>query len=341
MFSVSSNTSSSIYYVFSNWFVGLFLVASGFLVTQSRASSHNVGDFFIRRILRIYPAFIVVTIASHALGYWMADDHAAYLGKLLDHGRAWLVYRIILLQGNSVLPSAYAASPHPGDIDGPLWTIPYEFALYLLLAALWSLRLFQNRWVVLGLFLLMWNLSYSSHDGSGISVPGTPIWFDWVTLCEWACFFLAGATIWHWRDQIHINWALGISSAIVMFGVSRLIGSQVFVPIAGALMLMFVVYSPSIRLNNFGKKNDLSYGIYVWAWPVQQIIICLFGHYLTQWSYTLICLFAANAIAYLSWRYVECPFLLIKQKRKPAFTFAQEPTAFTSVCRRDTNIPVP
>src|SRR5262245_28386885 len=110
-----------------------FMVVSGFLVTHSWLESAGWRDFLQRRVLRVYPAFVVASVFSafvaaplgHPLGF-------AYLDTV-DLGR----FLLDVAQLNKLsVPPSFLTNPFPGPINGSLWSIKIEFECYLALIAL-------------------------------------------------------------------------------------------------------------------------------------------------------------------------------------------------------------
>jgi peptidoglycan/LPS O-acetylase OafA/YrhL len=104
---------------------------SGFLILQSWERCPQVVNFLRKRVLRIYPAFVVASLISalivgplgaHATNYFTAFDWGAYA-------------KSIALLGSPEVPKTFAGRPYP-DVNGPLWTVGYEFRCYLLCAVL-------------------------------------------------------------------------------------------------------------------------------------------------------------------------------------------------------------
>jgi peptidoglycan/LPS O-acetylase OafA/YrhL len=88
-------------------------------------------------------------------------------------------------------------------------------------------------------------------------------------------------------------------------------------PICGTYLLFYVAYNPHIKLHGFGKKADLSYGIYLYSWPVQQILVQHFERWLTPGLLFVATMPLAMAAALASWVCVEKPFLRLKRPRVP------------------------
>ena len=124
--------------------------------------------------------------------------------------------------------------------------------------------------------------------------------------------FLAGVVFYVYRDRIVLSWPWLIAATLglLAFGVAlpTLKFLPLAVPVLGAYVLFFVAYSPLGRLQHFASRGDFSYGLYLYAFPIQQLLIKAFRPYLHPLTpdglggRTL-------AAAVLSWRLVEGPCL--------------------------------
>jgi peptidoglycan/LPS O-acetylase OafA/YrhL len=86
-------------------------------------------------------------------------------------------------------------------------------------------------------------------------------------------------------------------------------------PIAGAYLLFYLTYHPGIRLSNFAKHGDFSYGVYLYGWPVQALIMYYFKDHLNPFLLFITSLPVAILFAFCSWHLVESPFLKLKKKK--------------------------
>ena len=88
----------------------------------------------------------------------------------------------------------------------------------------------------------------------------------------------------------------------------------------GAYLVLYLALAPSMRLPNLARWGNLSYGIYIFAWPVQQTVVLLLGSAATWYWTTALSLPATLVLAWLSWRLVERPALSLKGSQAVART---------------------
>lgn len=213
--------------------------------------------------------------------------------------------------------------PYRGVINGSFWTLRYEFEMYLLAAVLGSLGLFRRgRGLGVGvLFLLLYALYAVSQTVLLAVVPdheiswvGNPV--KWLRLG--ACF-LAGMTFYLYRDRIPASPMLFcLSLLLLLLAGQRPEWFSAALPVFGSYVLFFFAFQPWIRLQRFARPGDFSYGMYLYAFPIQQLLILHFAAQLTPYR-----LFAAAfpltlLCAAVSWHLVERPCLALKGGLSPA-----------------------
>ncbi len=123
--------------------VDMFFLISGMLITASWFRSASMQDFLYKRVLRIYPGFIVAVLFSASLIWGLCPEfrHSVNIRVWGQH----LVHDFVLLDRSSLNgQEVFAGNPYPGDANGSLWTIPREFCCYLLIAALGMFCLFKE-----------------------------------------------------------------------------------------------------------------------------------------------------------------------------------------------------
>jgi peptidoglycan/LPS O-acetylase OafA/YrhL len=299
--------------------VDAFFVISGFLITQSWLSNPSLGAFLWKRALRIYPAFLVVAIACLLVfGPLAADDGRRYLSDRSwwdDYALRVLALKRIDLQG------VLSGVPYPGMLNASTWTIRYEFWCYLAVALTGLMGILRRRSAVLALFALCWALSASARhwpdpfpttDFICFDLIPVPISQRWLGL---ASFFLAGVTFHLYRDRIaRSRLYCGLSVGMLLLCAATGKGLAAALPLFGTYVLFYAAFSQRPRLQKFGRRGDLSYGLYLYAYPVQQLLMLYAGRSLNAYSLSAIAFPIACALAWLSWRYVEAPCLRLKPR---------------------------
>ena len=134
---------------------------------------------------------------------------------------------------------------------------------------------------------------------------------EWLRLMT---FFLAGMCYYLYREKITCNGRF-LWLSVLALTISCITNSlSLTLPIFGTYLLFYFAFHPKIHLHRFGRKTDLSYGIYLYAWPIQQLLLKYFFSALNPITLFLCALPLSCAAAYLSWTLVEKPFLKLKPR---------------------------
>lgn len=295
--------------------VNMFLAISGFLVTASWDSSRSRGDFLLKRVLRIYPAFVLLSLLQ-AFVLAPLVTPATFSGYSLKQVGLILAEMVDLVgygyPYGGLLP-VFVDSQFPGEMNGSLWTIRYEFVCYVLLALLGGFRQTRILAVVfLGVMLLYlsgwlppWNKILTALLGA------VPLWPRLLS------YFLAGCLFFRLRDKIVHDWRLAaVSFALLVVFFRSDIALRLLMPVAGVYLILWVSYHPKLlRLPNL-KNADISYGLYLYAFPIQQSLMLWVAPRWPMTPYVLFLLSTACTapVAALSWFLVERPFLRLKPR---------------------------
>lgn len=296
-----------------------FFSISGFLVAKSWDNDPHLGRFIARRLLRIWPAQAAVVIATVMLVLWFANSsYAPPTAALSLHKTLLPTAAEVYLRNNLVFMNfEWNFFPESFDprLNGPLWTIGYELACYALLAL--AACVLKRKWALhcslIAFPLYVW-LKWGAHmvePGNGTSTDAMVVF---------APFFLCGALI-HGEKALQ---SLNVGIAIVGAGIGLiLLGSEVL----GLLLAVpFVCVLIGLRswplLRSAGIYGDLSYGMYLWAWPIQQIGIFWLGRATPFSTLLVVSLVTTAFMALMSWHLLEKQFLRFKSRETIANAYS-------------------
>jgi len=282
--------------------VGIFFIISGFLITQSYLRSESRVRFVWARFLRIFPALIAVTLFLALILGPLLTTLNKYEYFTHPWTRTYVIGAISLygVTSYTVLPGVFMSNPIV-QVNGPLWTLEYEWSFYLVILLLGMTKLLQRKGVMASLFVFSFVLTYLNIGGSA-STFKTLIHF----LPVFFMYFMFGGLAYLYRNQIPMSWGALLFVAL-MLGIGSLKGGfndTVFVFFLGYLVL-FVGFSPSVRLSWLTKYGDFSYGLYIWGWPVQQTVFYFLNKSVNVWVQFFISLVIALVFAIFSWYFVE------------------------------------
>lgn len=303
--------------------VCIFFSISGYLIAKSLISSKSYLSFLWKRFIRIMPGLVVAVLFTVLIigplsttlslsQYFSSRETLAYLK----------VIKIFPLYNDS-LPGVFKTLP-TSMVNGSLWTLAYEVTCYAFL--LMGQIIFRKhlKWAVLSIFLLLWGSFFFWHD----TLADNPamiriIHLNWGALFDFGLYFLVGSLLYFFKDFVSYHWAW-LVAAFAIFMLSYILSSKLGVTSLNSIVWVRYVVLPYATisigftkgpLNHFGRFGDISYGLYIYAFPVQQLILFWYGpEKISIPEMFLYSLVLVLPLAWLSWKYVEEPAL----KRKDA-----------------------
>jgi len=301
--------------------VDFFFIISGFLILQSFFRSETAGIYFKKRFLRIYPGYFVAFLISILIvgplgtAWDLSWTSVHYYFETIS--KKHLLLNLVTLQ-KPVGGRSFAWLPLPGMLNESLWTIEYEFFCYLLLPVILLKRLGKSKASVVILLGLMYVITIIQHFYPQLITerrfPVSLLYvIDPVILPRFIVYFLTGSCFYLFREKIVRSvWIVVVSVIAIVLSCSAFKVLELVLPFAGAYLLFFIAYHPRIKLSSFAQKGDLSYGMYLYAWPIQQLLA--YALYKHIGPLTLFCLSVplTYLAALMSWHYVEKVFLRLK-----------------------------
>jgi peptidoglycan/LPS O-acetylase OafA/YrhL len=281
--------------------VNLFFLISGFLVTASWLRSKSMQDYLMKRVLRIYPGFIVAMGFSAALIWAICPEFRAVVVHPVDWLLLLLKNLLFLFSSSLCYKGIFPENPYPGVANASLWTIPLEFFCYLIVSVIGLFCLFKRRFLIFLAVVVFYEV-YIISLFTGFNQSE-----------EYLICFLTGATIWLWRDKIPFSKIIAGSCLVALLVTSQFKPwfSIVF-PIMGGYCILWFAYGPKLMLSSWAEKTDLSYGTYLYAFPIQQVFAMntTLRH---PWVIFGIATPVTLLVAWLSWNLVEKRFLAMKK----------------------------
>lgn len=288
------------------WAVNGFFIASGYLIAGSRLRT-GPAAYLWRRALRILPAFWVnLTITA----FLFAPLSALLTGKsyALSDGWHYIAANWTLRMNAWNVGTTLSGVPYPDVWNGSLWTLWYEFGAYLVAGALLTIPLARKHGgVVFGTLTVLAMVGLPLAKGP-LDVT-TNLYLNGIRL---AAYFCAGMFLFFVRDRIPTHWGVGTAAlaALVLLSTFSLAPDWGQLPY-GVLLLWLGARLP-IR---WGARNDISYGIYIYAFIAQQFLAILLGDRLPFIATCLLALALTTPMAVASWFWVEKPAMRLKKLR--------------------------
>ncbi len=294
-----------------------FFLLSGFLIVQSWQRQPRLGPYLKKRVLRIYPGFIVATLVSALIvGPLAAAGARTYFAGF----RPWAFLGGLLLLQRPVVPPVFAGLAYP-EVNDAVWTIAYEFGCYLFVPLMGWLGLVKNRraWLLVALAVL----AYSSLPGH-VSLPLGPGRTWELSLrgaqgsaCRLLAFFSLGGCFYQFRSEIRYRTKWAVMAAVVLaIGIRHPHAVQPAVGVAGGYLLFWFAFRRLPALAFFQSHADVSYGVYLYGWPAINLLIWWFPG-LSPWPLFAVAWIVCLVLGFASWHLVELPFLRLKPRHDP------------------------
>lgn len=285
-----------------------FFVISGFLIQTSLNRSSSVKTFLTKRVLRILPGLLVAVLFTvFCIGAWASSMSIV---QYLSHATTWryLFSNILLLPVQPTLPGVFEHHVETA-VNGSLWTLRYEIFYYLATAALFfvSMRVRQLGIALVGLLCIV---GFCLGRYGLISNEGSLAKFLFY-LFNLGAYFMAGSLLSFYTTQLHRRKSLyALISGIVFIG-SLLMYSKALLPVNMLAFAVFIItlglhYTPVLHFSKY--TGDISYGTYIYAYPIQQLLIVLLQP-LNAWQLLLPSLLLSWLAGWLSWHAVEKQFI--------------------------------
>lgn len=292
--------------------VFVFFAVSGFLVTQSFEQTGSPLRYLMKRCLRIFPAYYVcLVLTALALGPIVTS---LPLGEYLHRPEPYryLFYNAFFDIRAHQLPGVLFANNSVGlEVNGSLWSLGCEFDMYLMVLALGVLGLLRLPVCVALLALGMACIHFSGALGF---LGG----WGWTL-----SFFASGMILYKLRDKGVFDKRFAL---LALAGLAASIPLRQFIllfPVFGCYLALYAALHPRLPVVPATRLGDLSYGLYVFGWPSEALVIWLMHGRATWWQVFLLGGLLAVGLAFLSWHLIEKRALRLKprgawQAGKPA-----------------------
>jgi peptidoglycan/LPS O-acetylase OafA/YrhL len=279
--------------------VKIFFFISGLVVTNSLIINKKPYQFLISRFFRIIPAYIIVLCST----VFVIGPLVTSL-SMTDYfnSEQILIYikNNILLNIMYELPGVFISNPYPRTVNGSIWTLSYEIGCYIVLFLVYLILRNKRK--------LLYNLIILTVIIEGFSP--VKILFPWLinnsdinllpASFAFGCFFAINA------DVIKID----IFSVIAMVLLYNIFSNSPYAGLIFILMsciiVLYLSYNPFFK--RFNPKYDISFGVYLWGFVIQQTLYHYTGHIYVG----LHCLFSviiSMNLAFLTHFLIEKPFI--------------------------------
>lgn len=300
----------------SNFAVKGFFAISGFLVTRSWFGSRSLTEYADKRLRRIYPAYAVTVLLCLAMG--LATSRLEVMEFLRDDQTfKYLFTNAIFLNFlQPTLPGVFESNPMPA-MNGSLWTIKIEVMLYCCLPFIaFSYRKLGSTVTTIAVVLcsIAWSYFFGFVYPGGLGpelarqFPGQLAYFAFGS-------YLATQP----KALGHIKW-LALASLIALLATDNPYARLLIDPFAYTSIVIFLALGTPSTLN-FGRFGDISYGLYLYHFPIIQGLIHAGVFRINPWLGLMASVLLTTIAAWMSWHLIEKRLL----KRSSHYVQASHP----------------
>jgi peptidoglycan/LPS O-acetylase OafA/YrhL len=282
-------------------------------VTQSYEQTRAPLRFLAKRMLRIFPGLVAALIVSAFVLVPLVTTLPLreYFARAEPY--RYVLWNTLLDLRVHELPGVlFVDNPVGLEINGSLWTLRYEFEMYLMVLALGLAGLLRVP-VLLGLLAL---------GLACIAVPALDMLGGWGWLLS---FFVAGMLLYKLRDSRIFDGRIALVALVGLALTVRFGGFILMFSIFGCYLALYLAFTPLLPRLPAARFGDLSYGLYIYGWPAEQAVIWGLGGHAAWWQVFGLAWPLAAALAFLSWHLIERPALRLKPRTKLPLAAAPAP----------------
>ncbi|WP_374464231.1 acyltransferase family protein [Chryseobacterium sp.] len=278
-----------------------FFIISGYLIFKSLLRCKGLPDFYWKRLLRLFPALLVVLCLTVLLAPAVYESTVPYLKNTSVY--TYIPQNLTLFFRQKGIDGVFETNPYKHSINGSLWTICYEFSMYVMVSFLFFIRekTFVKIVVIL-LFISSYILSifhpYFLYGLFHKLALGSNHFYNLM------CFFAGGMVLTYLNTNKRTENILIILSFIVLIVSLYLNIFRYTCYITLPLLVILIGKSSTRYLNKVGEViGDTSYGIYIYSFPIQQALMYFFK--LDTAMLFILSLPLSILLGYISWHLIE------------------------------------
>lgn len=288
--------------------VKILFLLSGYFITISYLSDdtpRHLIRYAVKRIFRIFPALIFVVVASMVIGSFVSTlsfhDYWA-------NSHTWRYLDNILMKPRYDLPGVFTDNPYPNAVNGSLWTMPVELFMYVCVPLF---CLFHARFKTLpgsGIILLFLSVTALRFALPAMGITRIVVYgTDWCAALAILPYYLSGCCYAVFRTYKQL-WNMQLA-AFLMFILGCchpgfIMNELLFLAIFPYFIFSFGCCEKPLFAAWF-RKYDLSYGMYLWGFPVQQLLIHCFHNSISFIEYLIFTILIVISVSFISFILVE------------------------------------
>lgn len=276
-----------------------FFIISGYFIFQSLQRCKNVFDYLKKRFLRLFPALFVVLFITLLLSPLVYNGNIPFYKNIEVY--TYFPNNVLLYNFQSGIKGIFDNNPYHA-INGSLWTIRYEFSLYVALMLLFYFR--NNKGItkiLLGsaLIILLVTYNFFIQRFTGSSILGMQGYY----ILNLGTFFVCGSFLAAVEfEKVKSKWILYGSILFLLTSIYFEFYNEVK-HVLFTILILSIGFTALPIISNFGRIGDMSYGIYIYSFPIQQTLVYFFK--LDTINLMIYSLVISILFGYLSWHFIE------------------------------------
>ena len=294
-----------------------FFILSGFFMIQSLESNSSFLKYTKNRVLRIIPAFwmslglfsfLIIPMISHQIDIFSFNKGSSLeffikAGTFHIFGYAWNI------------TGAFPNNPMMDAINGSMWTLKHEIALYFILPLIvWLTYAKRNLLlIVFSVFFLLALLNITTGFNL-FTIPCCRAWVfasnEYPFFIVFASYFFAGVIFYKFKDYILISKRFFLLF-VFLFILSMFLGNMKIITLI-SLPYIILYFGSVYRKKIFSIKGDYSYGMYIYAFPIQQILVHFYKNDINAIQLFMMSFIITLFVSILSWHFFEKKILKMK-----------------------------
>lgn len=287
--------------------VDAFFIISGFLIFRSFDNSSSLSSYIKKRAKRILPAYAaVIIVCACALFFVSSVSFSEYFNLEFFQ---YIFYNLLTLNFlQSTLPGVFVDNPQTAAVNTSLWTIKIEVMFYIVVPFIAYFLGKINKALGIGIIYFL-SILYSNvvMQFSDRLSPELVIQLEQQLPGQMA-FFISGALLYYFYDKFSDNVMLLLPIAAFIIAIHNYaLEIYLFYPFALAVIVIYFCLKFKY-LGNFSKYGDFSYGMYIWHFPILQVFVH-YNLFRNPWIGTPLVFACVFLASYLSWNFIEKPFL--------------------------------
>lgn len=287
----------------------IFFLTGGYVITQSWERDRNIVRYLLKRIMRIVPPLVIYTlVAAYIIGPLTSYlDYKTYF----THPQFTNYFKNIFLNVQYFLPGAFAENPYPNAVNGSLWSLPAEFVMYLLIPVIYEFSsLFRCKKIFFTTSAAISCLLMSIHETFFPSWHCVVYATDLAQVIDIVPFYFIGAAVAVFSPTSQLfSIRNGLITLVIISCFS--LENAILSVLLSTLAISYVFYCFTLTPSVGDLKNmEISYGIYLYGFPIQQTVIYIFMEYgipLHFMTVMIISFLITATIAFLSRHLIENP----------------------------------